>query len=444
MLKWEDEIALVQTIADAVYQAGGRTYYVGGWVRDSLLGMEHKDIDIEVHGILAETLENILDSVGERMEFGKSFGVYGIRGNSVDIAMPRKEIRTGRGHRDFKIDIDPFCGTKQAARRRDFTINAMMQDVRTGELIDHFGGRQDLEERRIRHVCDASFGEDALRVFRAAQFAARFGFSIADETMKLCQGMDVSVLSKERVFEEMNKALMQAEEPAKFFEHLWSMNQLGAWFPEVEALLGVEQNPKHHPEGDVFVHTMQVLNRAAGYRTKAANPLGLMLSALTHDFGKPTTTKFIQEAWHSYGHEKEGVSVARRFLDRLTGEKKLCHYVLTMTEYHMKPNMLAVAKASVKATNHMFDAVPEPQDLIYLAMADSGGNKEAEPFLAERLEIYQACMAKPYVQGKDLIDAGLKPDEKFKETLVYAHKLRLAGVEKEAALKQVIGYYWSI
>ena len=174
------DLAMARKIARAVAEAGGRAYFVGGYVRDRLLGQENKDIDMEVHRVPVDALERILDSLGERLTMGVSFGVMGLRHYGLDIAMPRSETATGRGHKDFAVFVDPFLGEEKAASRRDFTINAMMEDVLTGEILDPFGGRDDLSRGVIRHVCDRSFTEDPLRVLRAAQFAARFGFTVAE------------------------------------------------------------------------------------------------------------------------------------------------------------------------------------------------------------------------------------------------------------------------
>lgn len=439
MNKVRQDKALAEAIAAAAEREGGRVYYVGGCVRDSLMGRESKDIDIEVHGILPERLERILDGIGVRTEMGESFGVYGLSGSSIDIAMPRKETCVGRGHRDFKIDVDPFCGAEAAARRRDFTVNAMMRDVLRGTLIDPFGGQADMERKVIRHVCDQTFPEDALRVFRAAQFAARLDYTVAEETVALCRTMSVAELSAERVFEELKKALLTAERPSVFFETLREMEQLKAWFAEVEALVGVLQNPKYHPEGDVYRHTMQVLDRAAARRAEAENPLGLMMAALVHDLGKAEVTEWKNGAWHAYGHETAGISAVQRLVGRLTNHRVLHRYLKNMTELHMKPNVLAATEASVKSTNRMFDASVAPADLILLAAAD-GGTAETETFLRERLAVYRRYMARPCVQGRDLIAAGAVPGKAFAEALEYARKLHLAGVEKESALKQTLAY----
>ena len=435
-------------IADKVREAGGRTFFVGGFVRDRILWKKNdpEDIDIEVHGILPQQLRDILAGAGEPLIMGQSFGIYSLRGSNIDIAMPRRERRSGPGHRDFEVDIDPFIGTVEAARRRDFTINALMEDVLTGEIIDHFGGLADLEKHIIRHVDADTFPEDPLRVLRAAQFAARFGFNIATETEELCRGIDLGTLSRERVEGEMKKALLKAERPSVFFTALRDMQQLGVWFPELEQLIGVEQDPVYHPEGDVWVHTMEVVDRAAAFRDRVADPYAFMLLALTHDMGKAVTTEFIKGRIHAYEHEIKGLPVVQSFLDRLTGDKSVRGYVLNMVPLHMRPNIAAYSRPAVKSTNRMFDAACAPEDLIWFAEADrplfSGseaftGDRE---FLEERLALYRRIMAEPYVMGRDLIEAGLEPGEYYSELLEYAHKLRLAGIEKDAALKQVLAY----
>lgn len=433
-------------LAKLIAQKSGTAYFVGGFVRDKFMKHENKDIDIEVHGISADVLEEILDSIGKRMEIGESFGIYGIKGCCLDIALPRKEHPCGKGHRDFNIDVDPFIGTEKAALRRDFTINALMENIITGELIDHFGGISDINDKIIRHVSDKTFSEDPLRVLRAAQFAARFEFDIADETLLLCRNIDLSTLSKERIEAELVKALLKAKRPSIFFESLRKMDQLGTWFPEVEMLIGVPQNSKYHMEGDVWNHTMMVIDEAAKYRDRSTYPYGFMMTALVHDFGKAICTEKKNGVYHAYEHETKGLTIVKRFLKRITNEKKLIHYVMNMTELHMKPNVLANAEASVKSTNKMFDSSVSPIDLIYISQSDDKGrktlvqSKSTEEFLLKRLDIYNKIMEKPYVTGKDLIDAGLLPNENFKEVLSYAHKLRLANIDKESALKQTISY----
>ena len=431
-------------IAGQVAQSGGRTFYVGGLVRDHLLGIENKDIDIEIHGVPADRLKEILSGLGEVTVMGASFGIFGLRHYEVDIAMPRMENATGRGHKDFEIVTDPFLGPEKAALRRDFTMNALMEDVLTGEILDFFGGRKDLAEGVIRHVNAETFVEDPLRVLRAAQFAARFGFRIADETIALSKTMDLSALSMERITGELEKALMKAERPSVFFEELRRMEQLHTWFPEMKDLIAVPQPPSHHPEGDVWNHTMLVLNEAAGLRSAAKEPRYFMYAALVHDFGKPVTTEVIDGKIHSYEHEKEGLPVVSKFISRLTSETALAKYVLNMTELHMKPNILAAQNSGRKSFMKLFDRSVCPEDLLLLAKADYLGRDltcrdyPEENVLREMLAVYNDLMSRPYVQGRDLVAAGIAPGPLFKEALDYGHRLRLAGVPKEQALPQVL------
>ena len=440
------DLAMAEKIARLVDQAGGRVFYVGGFVRDLLMKRENKDVDIEVHGVTVDQLEQILDSVGYRTEMGASFGVFGLKGYDLDIAMPRKEEAIGRGHKDFKVDVDPFLGTEKAAIRRDFTLNALMQDVLTGEIVDHFGGVEDLKAGVLRHVNADTFIEDPLRVLRGAQFAARFDFEVADETIELCKTMDLSALAPERIMGELEKALMKAEKPSIFFDRMRQMEQLDFWFPELKALIGVPQPPKHHPEGDVWIHTMMVLDCAAELRKQAKEPLFLMLAALCHDLGKPLTTKEIDGVLHALGHETKGLPLVKKALGRVTNENSLTKYVLNMTELHMRPNQMAADRSSQKAMNHLFDKSICPEDLILLAEADykgRAGEWDFEPnraFFKERLDVFHEMMARPFVMGRDLIQAGLKPDKNFGEMLAFAHKLRLAGVAKEDALRQTLAY----
>ncbi|MDY4573615.1 MAG: HD domain-containing protein [Intestinibacter sp.] len=429
-------------IAKQVSKNGGQTFLVGGCVRDEILGKEIKDVDIEVHNIEVEKLLEILSSLGEVKKIGASFGVFNLKGYDIDIAMPRKEKSSGRGHRDFEIYVDPFIGFKEAAKRRDFTMNALMKDILTGEVIDSFGGVYDLKNKIIRHVNDESFCEDPLRVFRAAQFASRFDFKIDQKTIDLSSKMDLSALAFERVFEELKKALLKSDKPSVFFEALRYMNQLSTWFKEIEDLIGVKQPKEHHPEGDVFNHTMLVLNQAAKLRQDAKDPLAFMLAAMCHDFGKVVTTKIDENGKvTSYKHELESVKITEAFLDRLN-KVNLKKEVLNLVELHMKPNqMYNIAKK--KSMMKLWDKAICPEDLILLARADSLGRDkihdydEIEKILRASLEDYKNLMKKPQITGKDLISLGLKPGEQFSEYIKFGHKLHLSGVPKEEVLRHV-------
>lgn len=428
-------IELARRIARLAARRGGAVYYIGGFVRDRLRGEENKDVDIEVHGLWPEQLEEILDSLGRRLSIGESFGIYSLKGYDLDIAMPRREENRGRGHRDFAICVDPFIGTRRAAARRDFTVNALMEHVLTGEIIDHFGGVEDLKRGVIRHVNAAAFGEDPLRVLRAAQFAARFGYTVAEETLRLCGQMDLSGLAGERVMGELSKALLKSERPSVFFECLRRMGQLSVWFPELEGAIGAGREPGHPAGGDLWTRTMAVCAAAVRFRDRAERPLGLMLAALVHDLDGGSA------AGEGDGRDR---ARARRLLSRLTGEKGLVRYVLNLSQHHMRPGELAGRDASVEETNAMFDRVLDPEALIGLAVsrwlgeAVPGGPPSPEGFLRERLAVYREYMDRPHVTGRDLIGAGLHPSERFSEYLAYGRRLRLAGVDKRDALGRIM------
>lgn len=442
----DKNMIMARSIAEEVAKHGGRVYYVGGSVRDALLGRENKDIDIEVHGVTVKTLETILDSLGKRSAMGASFGIYSLSHYDLDIAFPRAESSASGGKADMEQAADPFIGPENAARRRDLTINAMMQDVLTGEILDYFGGQEDLKNRTIRCVAPETFAEDPLRVLRAAQFAARLDFQIEEETAAFASTLDLSGLAWERIFTELEKALLKSPRPSVFFESLRKMNQLDKWFPEVQALIGVEQEPMHHPEGDVWNHTMLVLDQAAKLRSRAEEPLEFMLAALCHDFGKPQTTAVIDGRIRAFGHEQAGVPIAEKFLSRITTEIKLKKYVSNMILLHMRPNILAGQHSGRKAVVSLLDSSVCPGDLLLLAQADDQGrtiNRDYAPtesWLWENLSYYNELMSRPFVKGADLIQAGYKPGKDFSEALEHAHKLRLAGVAKDKALPQVTAF----
>ena len=393
-------------IALSAQAQGGRVYYVGGLVRDRLMGRAGKDVDIEVHGIAPAALEAMLDAIGERLTMGVSFGIYGLRHCDIDIAMPRTETTTGRGHRDFTVDVDPFLGVRKACMRRDFTINAMMEDVLTGEIIDPFGGRADIRRGVIRHVDANTFAEDPLRVLRGAQFAARFGFAIAPETVALCARMDLSALPRERIEGELSKALLKAGRPSAFFESLRAMRQLTVWFPEVQAL------------GAQWDGVMAALDAAAPLRRRAQNPLGFMLAALVC---------------------RMDAAQAESQLHRLTAEVRLVAYAHSLAAHADAIVRAAREQPPVPRTNALFDGVQDAQALALLARA-LGVGAQGEAFLAQRLEAYRACMARARVQGRDLIAAGLAPGKDFTAILAHAHALHLSGADKDEALRGALAY----
>ena len=412
MAMLDRDMAMARRVAAAVAEAGGRTYYVGGCVRDRLLGRENKDIDIEVHGVSVQALEAILNSLGELTTMGASFGIMGLRHYGLDIAMPRSEKATGRGHKDFEVFVDPFIGEERAARRRDFTMNALMQDVLTGEILDFFGGRADIAAGRIRHVSDATYAEDPLRVFRAAQFAARFGFTVADETTAISAGMAVEALASERVMGELEKALLKSARPSIFFRELEKMKQLRPWFAEAAALLQAD-----------WRRVMAGLDAAAALRPESSRPVDFMLAATCVGFDPPT---------------------AKRFLARLTNVVEATRYVLNLVERHGEMGGFLAADPGETGWMAFFDRTDCPEDLILLERAIRGDGTPGWPGIEDRLRnwlaLYRRRMSEPYVMGRDLVEAGIRPGPDMGRALAHAHGLRLAGVDKAEQLRQTLAW----
>jgi tRNA nucleotidyltransferase (CCA-adding enzyme) len=251
----------IAKLAVAIRDVGGRAMLVGGCVRDEILGIQSTDWDIEVYGVQPKRLKEIVGSFGEINAVGEAFTVYKL-GTDIDISLPRRDRKAGRGHKGFTVEGDPEMSFEEASSRRDFTVNAILKDPLTGELIDPFEGRDDIERKVMRHVSSETFGEDSLRVMRAAQFAARFEFDIAPETVELCKSIDVTDLPKERVWGELEKLLLKSAKPSIGLRWLYELGVVDQIFPEMKSLVGVPQEPEWHPEGDVDVHTMMVADEA--------------------------------------------------------------------------------------------------------------------------------------------------------------------------------------
>ena len=308
----------VLRLAETIKEAGGRALLVGGCVRDELMGVEPKDFDLEIYGVEPNALRTLLSKFGQVNAVGEAFTVYKI-GNDLDVALPRRERKVARGHKGFVVEGDPFMSFEEAAGRRDFTINAIMKDPLTGEIIDPYNGQSDIQNNIIRVVSPETFVEDSLRVLRAAQFAARFEFDIEPQTVEICRKIDLSDLPSERIWGEMEKLLLKAKKPSIGLKWLYELGAADQLFPEMKALAGVPQEQQWHPEGDVDVHTLLVTDRAREQIDDLpyAKKVAVMLGALCHDFGKPATTQFFDGRWRSHGHDEAGVEPTISFLNKL-------------------------------------------------------------------------------------------------------------------------------
>ncbi len=330
---------------------------MGGWVRDRLLGLESKDVDIEVYNLDPASLKRLLGRFGSVNTVGESFTVYKLvfrddeGRREIDVSIPRRESKTGRGHRGFTVAGDPSMSVGEAARRRDFTINAMMFDPLRDQLIDPYGGAADLQSRRLRHVDATTFIEDSLRVLRAAQFAARFHLEIDPTTVALCRRVPLNDLPAERIWGEVEKLLLRAEAPSIGLRALEQLDVLARLFPELHALIGCPQDPEWHPEGDVWTHTQLVCDEArllladVGY----AQAVTLMLAALCHDLGKPATTHLVHGRYRCSAHDRQGLAPTERLLDRLR--------IHTIHGYDVRRQVLALVAAHLAPRQFFSDAV---------------------------------------------------------------------------------------
>lgn len=313
----------------------GKLYEVGGSVRDSLIdpGIEIKDRDYLVTGIAYDQLAEILDRYGRVDLVGKSFGVIkftqGGSKSTVDVVIPRKEISTGAAHRDFQVDYDPDLPVEEDLKRRDFTINAIARAIPSGEIMDPYGGRRDIESKTIRIVFADSILEDPLRTLRGAQFAARFEFEIEQETLRKMKEAAhlIDTVSPERISEELNKMLLKADKPSIGFRYLLDVGVLERIMPYLTKCVGVEQPGGYH-RWDVFDHTMVCVDNAP-------KKLDIRLACLFHDLGKPATRELVEGGATFYGHDRLSTRMAAKTMRNLKYSNELTAQVKILVEKHM-------------------------------------------------------------------------------------------------------------
>ena len=439
--------AAVREIAALVKGAGGRALMVGGSVRDLMLGESGvKDVDLEVFGLSPDRLRVLVASRFAFDECGVSFGVMKIKGFDIDVALPRRERKSGFGHRAFEIDADPFMSVAEAARRRDFTINAMYYDPLAEMFEDPFNGAADLERRILRHVSER-FREDPLRVLRGMQFAARFDLTPAPETIDICRSMTPEGLAAERLFEEWSKLLLKGRKISLGLDFLRKTGWV-RYYPELARLIGCEQAKEWHPEGDVWNHTLCCLDYFAANRVgDKTEDLIVGLAVLCHDFGKPATSRFDPAKGRitSKGHDEEGVAPAKAFLSRLTSEERILKEVPPLVRFHMRPFSMWKDKSGDAAIRRLAAKVVRMDRLLRVAAADDNGRPPFPPqpehlaWLAEQAERLSVAdrAPKPILQGRDLIALGLRPSPRFGVLLAAAYEAQLDGAfrDREGALK---------
>lgn len=353
-----------------------KVYLVGGAVRDQLLGLPVKDRDWIVVGADPATLL----SLGYQ-QVGKDFPVFLNPKTKEEYALARTERKSSAGYTGFICDFSPTITLEQDLIRRDLTINAMAQSE-DGEIIDPYGGKQDLENRILRHISPA-FSEDPLRVLRVARFAARYhslGFKIASETLALMTELALSGelqhLTAERVWLETEKALNE-KNPEIYFETLHKTGALSVLFSEIDALHGVPNPVKHHPEVDSFIHTMLVLKQAVNLteNNPILNKSAVRFAAICHDLGKALTPQNILP--HHYGHEQAGIKPTRSLCKRLKVPSYFQELAELTCEFHTHIHKAFELRAETVITLfNRFDVWRKPQrfqEFLQVCLADTRG-----------------------------------------------------------------------
>ncbi len=436
-----DELARILTETPELRSA----YLVGGCVRDWLWQRPLADLDIEVFGLGYDELTRALVRWGRPDLVGRSFGVVKLTvrpGITYDFSIPRRDSKVGPGHKGFAVQFDPAITPQEAASRRDFTINSLMFDPRRGEVLDFFGGQQDLRERILRHTSEA-FQEDPLRVLRGMQFAARFDLQPAPETIELCRSMKTSYmeLARERVRDEWFKWAGRSVVPSAGLRFLAETEWM-EHFPEIEALRNTPQDPEWHPEGDVFIHACHCCDALARLPewqgADNESRLVYMLAVLAHDFGKPATTHEAErDGWRrivSPGHDEAGVPLAERFLERIHAPGGIKERVLPLVKHHLA-HLNEITDRSVRRLARRLE--PETIEGLCVVMTADHMGRPPKPAIApegvgmlrqkaRELEV-QASAPKAILQGRHLIELGMAPGKDFGPVLDEAFEAQLEG-----------------
>lgn len=465
----------VVELADAIQKIGGQALLVGGCVRDMLVGKIPKDFDIEVYKLEPARIEEVAKQFGKVSDVGKAFGILKVslgQGVDIDLSLPRSDSKIGVGHRGFEVKSDPNMSIADAARRRDFTINSMAGDPLTGELFDPFGGAKDLRDKILRVTDKERFRDDPLRVMRALQFVGRMGLSIELESAKIIESMtpELKELPKERIFEEWQKLLLKSEKPSLGLSAGMALGVFKEIHPEFPPLAETPQEYEWHPEGDVWIHTLMVVDEAASIirreKLDEQTSLVVMLGALCHDLGKPATTELVGGRIRSSGHEPAGKEPTEKFLKSLGAPTIIQEKVARLVINHLIPSTFYIDETIRKkpisdgAIRKLAQRIAPATvyELVLVAEADHTGRGPFEdPEIPEQLLLnlreYPAGewllkrarglaveKSKPadLLLGRDLINLGIKPGAHIGEIIRTANRLRdEKGFTKEAVLQVV-------
>jgi tRNA nucleotidyltransferase (CCA-adding enzyme) len=433
----------VLEIGEALARAGATPVLVGGAVRDGLIGVPVKDLDVEVFGLALRQLEAELRRFGKVLAVGRAFGVLRVAGLDVDFSLPRRDSKTAAGHRGFDVELDPTLPFVEASRRRDLTVNSIGVDLRSGALLDPHGGCRDLEMGVLRATDPRFFPDDPLRGLRVAQFYARFDLTPTPKLVALCSTLDLSELPGERLWGEFRKLLCRGEKPSRGLSFLRDAKLL-RFFPELAALIDVPQDAEWHPEGDVWLHTLMVVDCAARLRDEAPDESNidsevLMFGALCHDLGKPDTTEDVDGRIRSLGHDRGGVEPTLAFLDRLRASNDLKNKVAAIVAHHLAPALYvkngAKARGYRRLARELAAVGLSLRSLERVARADHLGRTTDEAlrgefpagdeFLRRAGELLVEHEGpRDVVLGRHLIARGLSPSPRFGEILERCRELQ--------------------
>jgi tRNA nucleotidyltransferase (CCA-adding enzyme) len=445
---------VLQSFAQTVALNKGQAFFVGGVVRDALLDLDVKDVDIEVYGLPAARVRAVVESHFSPVEeYGAAFGVLHtvVDGIDIDISLPRRDAKIAPGHTGFTVDTDPFLDKKEACGRRDFTVNAMLMDVLTGEIQDFFGCQSDVAKGVLRVVDEQKFAEDPLRVLRGVQLAGRFCLTAEPRTVEVLRRTAGALgeLSMDRVREEWRKLFLLGASPMHGLTLAGQVGAFGSSQAMVDAMAATAQEPEWHPEGDVWIHVRMVCQEAMNIclrdGVEGEERLTVLLGALCHDIGKPSVTRFVPEEGRirSKGHSEAGASLVESFLLSL-GFGKYASIVRPLVAYHLEPYKWYAAQGTDqektagdfrKIARALWPATVE--QLAWVAEADMVGRgpfppgshvkqPEAARWFAKQAEIFGVVRTKPAdaILGNELIPLGFKPGPAFKLIIRAANQLQ--------------------
>ena len=424
---------IVRTLRDHGHQA----YFAGGCVRDLLLGREPADYDVSTDA----TPQQVMQIFPQTYAVGEQFGVVlvpeTVSDEAVEVATFRSDVGYSNGRHPDEVRFTKH--PQEDVERRDFTINGMMLDPATNEVLDFVGGRDDLKAGIVRAIGDPErrFAEDKLRMLRAVRFAARFDYTIDPATLEAIKrlALHINQVSCERVREELTKMLTEGR-ARRAFELLDTTGLLPEVLPEIAAMKGVEQPPEYHPEGDVFVHTLLLLEKLPPGVSKT-----LAWGALLHDVGKPPTFRIAPDRIRFDGHVEVGVKMAAEICRRLRFSNHETDQILALVDNHMR---FADVQRMNQSTLKKFLRLPAFDEHLELHRIDclsSHGQLNAYEYAQEQLRSLppEAIRPTPLITGRDLIEAGYEPGPRFREVLTAVEDAQLEGrlASREAAMEFV-------